>query len=181
MEGFRIGERLHLESGKLLAAMSVAVVTATLGMFWAVVWSFNRYGMSAQMSVLPEGLARETWEQVNTWLMYPPRWTAAPSVALLIGMLSATGLAVLRMNLAWWPFHPVGYAISASWTMERIWLCVFIAWLVKWLVMKYAGSKAVRPLLYFGAGLLIGDFFFGSFWYTYGIVMENDVYHFWPY
>ena len=181
IEGFRIAERMKMEYGRLLIAMFVAIVTGTLGMFFALLWSFNRYGLTANVSVLPEVFARETWDNVNMWINHPPRWQAGLPMATAIGMITALALAVMRMNLTWWPFHPVGYALSASYTMERIWLCVFIAWLVKALVLRYAGAKFYKPAFQAAVGLIIGDFFMGSFWYTYGIIMETDVYHFWPY
>jgi hypothetical protein len=181
MEGFRIGERLRLDNRRLFLAMWLAIVTGTLGAFWAMLWAYNKYGIAAQMSTLAEYFGRETWDNVDGWLNYPARRLNAPTNAIGVGTLFALGLAALRMNLTWWPFHPVGYAISASYTMERMWFCVFIAWLAKALILKYGGAKMYRPALFFFVGLVVGDFLMGSFWYTYGIVMETRVYHFWPY
>ena len=181
MEGFRIAERLGLSNARMFAAMALAVVTGTLGAFFALLWSFNRYGIAAQVSQLAGIFGTETWEAVNGWFNSPVQTHSGPTYALGIGTVFALGLAFLRMSLTWWPLHPVGYAISASYTMERLWFCVFIAWLVKALVLKYGGAKHYQPALHFFVGLIIGDFLVGSFWYTYGIVMECHVYHFWPY
>ncbi|MDE0555507.1 MAG: hypothetical protein OXI24_14895, partial [Candidatus Poribacteria bacterium] len=37
-----------------------------------------------------------------------------------IGALVTTGLVILRMLYWWWPLHPLGYALSASWTHYRV-------------------------------------------------------------
>ena len=181
LEGFRIAERMKMDNRRLLIAMGIAIVTSTLGAFWALTWSFNKYGISAQMSPLADVFGRETWSNVDLWLHSPVKRQGGPTYAIVGGTLFALGLMTLRMNLAWWPFHPVGFAISASYTMGRMWFCVFLAWLVKAVLLKYGGAKVYRPALHFFVGLIIGDMVVGSFWYTYGIFMETDVYHFWPY
>ena len=56
------------------------------------------------------------------------RWNA--SAALVVGAVFALGLAGLRMSLRWFPLHPVGYAVSASWSMNQLWMSVFVAWVV---------------------------------------------------
>ena len=181
IEGFRIAERLRMSHFRVFAAMWLAIIAGTLATFWSYVWSFNKYGIAAQMSRLPEIFGSETWDAVGVWLHNPPRWMAAPIYAILIGVLFALGLSSLRMHLAWWPFHPVGFALSGSYTMSRMWFCVFLAWLAKALILKYGGARMYAPALRFFIGLILGDFVMGSFWYTYGVVMETHVYHFWPY
>jgi len=181
MEGFRIAERMKIDNFRLFLAMWLAIVVSTIGAFASLLWAFNKYGIAAQVSRLAEIFGGETWRNVDIWLNSPLRRQGGPTYAILVGTVFALGLASLRMNLSWWPLHPVGYAISGSYTMERIWFCVFIAWLIKALILKYGGAKAYKPALHFFVGLILGDFVVGSFWYTFGIIAETDVYHFWPY
>jgi hypothetical protein len=181
MEGFRIAERLKMDYRRYFYAMLLAVVVGTVTAFLALLWAFDRYGASAQIVGPGEHFGREAWDQVHTWIHAPTPHQYQPTYAIAIGTLFSLGLATLRMNLPWWPFHPVGYAISGSWAMDQLWLCVFIAWLIKAVLLKYGGARAYRPAVPFFIGLIMGDFMVGSFWNIYGIVMETQVYHFWPY
>ena len=52
----------------------------------------------------------------------------------------ARALGLLRANFAWWPLHPAGYARAISYAMEYFWLHVFIAWLIKFLLVRYGGA-----------------------------------------
>ena len=181
MEGFRIAERLKMDNRRYLVAMALAVVAGAASAFFALLWVFNKYGASAQIIGPGEWFGRETWDNIHVQFTAPPPYQTANLTAVIIGVLTGLGLAALRMNLTWWPFHPVGYATSGSWSMEQLWFCVMIAWLAKALLLKYGGAKAYRPAAPFFIGLIMGDFCVGSFWNIYGILMETQVYHFWPY
>ncbi len=181
LEGYRIAERLKLSTLGYKIAMILAVLAGTAWAFFALLWAFNRYGASAEVLGPGEWFGRETWENIYVQFTAPPAYQRANLTAVLVGLCTALGLAVLRMQINWWPFHPVGYATSGSWSMEQLWLCVFFAWLIKTLLLKYGGTKAYKPAAPFFIGLIMGDFCVGSFWNIYGIVMERQVYHFWPY
>lgn len=181
LEAFRIAERLKLDNRRYLVAMAVALVLGTISGFHAMLWVFNKYGASAQAVGPGEWFGREIWDKINLYFTAPEVHQYQPTYAILIGLVFALGLAALRMNLTWWPFHPVGYAVSGSWSMDQLWLCVFVAWFIKLLLLKYGGAKTYKPAVPFFVGLMMGDFVVGSFWNLYGIVMEVQVYHFWPY
>ena len=181
MEAFRIAERLKMDNRKYMIAMGLAMVFGVVCGFFSMLWVFNRYGASAQVLGPGEYFGREAWDIVNVWFTAPEPHLFEPTYAILIGLASALGLAALRMNLAWWPLHPVGYAVSGSWSMDQLWLCILLAWLIKALLLKYGGAKMYRPAIPFFVGLMMGDFMVGSIWQIYGIVMETTVYDFWPY
>lgn len=181
LEAFRIAERLKMDNRRYLIAMFVAILAGIICGFWAMLWVFNKYGAAAQAVGPGEWFGREAWEEVNAWFTTPEKWQYRPFYAILIGLGFSLVLAVLKLNIRWWPFHPVGFAVSGSWSMEQLWLCILIAWLVKVLLLKYGGAKAYKPAVPLFVGLIMGDFMVGSFWNLYGIVMETQVYHFWPY
>jgi len=181
MEAFRIAERIKMDNRRYLLAMGLAIVVGTVCSFWALIWAFNKYGAAAQMLGPAEWFGREAWDKVNIWFTAPAVHQYQPTYAIIIGVLFSLGLASMRMAVAWWPFHPVGYATSGSWSMGELWMCVFVAWLIKVLLLKYGGSKAYKPAVPFFLGLIMGDFMVGCFWNIYGVVMETKVYHFWPY
>jgi len=180
LEALRIAERNKMNHRRYTGAMVIAVVVGTVVGFWAVLWVFTKYGGSNQ-SGIGEWFGRETWTRVNNWFTAPQAHHWGPSLAIAVGLLFSLGLAVLRMTLAWWPFHPVGYAVSGSWSMDQLWMCFFAAWLTKVLLLKYGGAKAYKPVVRLFMGVILGDFVIGSFWTILGVITEQDVYHFWPY
>jgi hypothetical protein len=181
LEGLRIAERLKTGYGPAVAAQAIAVFCGGVFGFFALLWMHAKYGGSAQILGPGDILGRETWEFVNIWFVAPEKHTWGGTNAIFAGLFSALGLAALRMHLAWFPLHPVGYAVSGSYNMELLWMCVFTAWLVKLILLKYGGAKAFRPAVPFFVGLMLGDFVMGSFWQIYGILMETEVYVYWPY
>ena len=180
LEGFRIAQRLNMDYWRFFLAMAAAIVAGTVFSFWGLLVMIEKYG-ATQVSGLAEWFGREQWDQVNLWFTTPPPHMAQPVLAIGVGLLCAFGLAGLRMSLTWWPLHPVGYAVSGSWSMDQLWASIFAAWLIKVLILKYGGAKAYQPAVPFFVGLLMGDFVAGAFWNLYGTLMGVQAYHFWPY
>lgn len=180
LEALRIAERMKMDHMRYMLAMGVAVVAGTITAFWAVLWVFTKYGGS-NISGVGEWFGREIWMHVDRWFTAPEPHQPYPTYAILVGLLFSLGLAALRMNLLWWPFHPVGYAVSGSWSMEQLWMCFMTAWLIKLVLLRYGGARAYRPAVPLFVGIMLGDFLIGTFWTIYGVVTEQNVYHFWPY
>ena len=85
-------------------------------------------------------------------------------------------IPAMRNNLEWWPLHPTGYALALSFAMEYFWLPVFIAWLVKFAVLRYGGVSFYRQTLPFFLGLILGDYTVGSIWSLIGCIFSIPTY-----
>ena len=69
-----------------------------------------------------------------------------------------------RHHLLWWPFHPIGYLVSGTWILNSVWFSIFIAWLVKAIVLKLTGPSGYRVARWFFLGMVLGQFVAGGFW-----------------
>ncbi len=83
---------------------------------------------------------------------------------------------VLRARFTWWIFHPVGYAMANTNTMNQVWMPFFIAWLLKTLVLRYGGIRLYRQSLPFFYGLIMGDFIAGGLTTLIGCFTGINVY-----
>jgi hypothetical protein len=63
----------------------------------------------------------------------------------------------LRQRFLWWPLHPIGFPIMANWIMDQIWFSVFLAWLVKVMILRYGGAGFFTRSRYFFLGLIVGQ------------------------
>ena len=97
-------------------------------------------------------LANPTGPNLAGWL-----WTGA-------GGLVMAGLMVARHTFVWWPLHPLGFAVSTGWVMNSIWFSVFLAWLIKILVLKYGGPAMYQRTRPFFLGVVLGQFVVGGLW-----------------
>ena len=61
------------------------------------------------------------------------------------------------------------------------WFPLFIAWVVKSLIMRFGGLKVHRQVLPFFLGLMLGDFVIGSSLSVIGTVLGKTYYSFWVY
>ena len=92
----------------------------------------------------------------------PPDATAYGGLA--VGVVVTIALVSLRATLAWFPFHPLGYALAPTWTMIVFWFPFFLAWILKSLVLRWGGMRLFRSLAPFMLALILGEFTTAVFW-----------------
>ena len=88
-------------------------------------------------------------------------------------------LQFMRVRFSWWPFHPLAYAVTSSWEINLVWLPLFIAWLLKIIILRYGGRGGFQRAMPLFLGLMLGQFVVGSLWNIYGIFAQVPTYQFW--
>ncbi len=180
LESFKVAEQTGMENRRLMWALLLGGVVGTLAAFWANIHCYYAYGMEAKMhGVAIRAFGREPYAHLQTWFGAPEGTDWRALIAYCAGFALTLTLMALRLRYTWWPFHPVGYAISGSWSMNCLWLPLLIAWLAKLILIRYGGFKLYRSAIPFALGLIIGEFVVGSLWTILGIALQIHTYSFW--
>ncbi len=82
-------------------------------------------------------------ETVNAWLF-------------LAGAAGVSLLNLMRYRFVWWPFHPLGFALSGISSVRLAASTLLLAWLVKLAMLKFGGASFYRRSGPFFVGMLIG-------------------------
>ena len=91
------------------------------------------------------------------------------------------GLTYMRISYVWWPWHPVGYALTFSKrTVHWIWFPSLLGWVMKTLIIKYGGFKLYRKAVPLFLGLILGDFFIGGVFGVAGALIPKPGYCVFP-
>jgi hypothetical protein len=85
-------------------------------------------------------------------------------------------LTMLHTRLVWWPFHPVGYALSCTFTLQWLWCPLFVVWLCKLLVLRYGGVRLYRRGIPLAVGLILGDYVVAIVWAVVGLLLGQQMY-----
>lgn len=179
LEAMKIGWDLRLSLRRYAVALMLAAALGIPAAFWAMLHGYYVHGASRNPSAATVAFGGEAWQQLAAWLNNPEPPERPALYAVVAGFLFTLLLMAMRTRFAWWVFHPVGYAVSSSWSMNLLWLPLLIAWLAKVSLMRYGGGNAYRKAVPVALGLILGEFTVGSFWCLYGLVRHVDVYPFW--
>lgn len=162
--GIRLVQGLSSERWRVLAMMAVAMFIALVGSVATTLALGYRHGGVNLWDQYFRWFAQEPYrvallmtEQATT--PYWEGWGWIGQGALVMGVLT-----FLRQRVLWWPLHPIGFAISGTWLLDRAWFSIFLAWLVKVLVLRYAGLKGYRATRWFFLGIFLGHVSAGGFW-----------------
>lgn len=82
----------------------------------------------------------------------------------VLGGVFTLFLTFMRARFAWFPLHPLGYALAPTWAMMALWFAAFVAWIIKTCVLRFGGIDAYRKLAPFMLGLILGEFSCAMFW-----------------
>jgi len=154
------------------------VVVGTLAVFWAYLHLAYSLGTQAKWNQ-GSGFANEAFNRLNGWLQSPTPPNAYGNAAIGIGFLFCAGLMIARIQVPWFPFHPIGYAISSSWAMNLVWTPLLYAWIIKGCILRYGGVRLYRQAMPFFLGITLGQMLVGSLWHLLGIAMDIVPYSFW--
>lgn len=183
LEGFKMAERTRTSYKGLFVAIAIATVFGTFTAFGIILWKLYQQGAgSATLGPpnVPLIFGSEPWNRMDTWVKSPAPPETDTAIAIVVGFATTIFLNSLRMKVGWFPFHPVGFAVSSSWSMGLLWLPMFIAWVTKLIMLRYGGLKLYRRALPFFLGVILGECVVGSFWTIWGIIFNLPSYAFWP-
>src|SRR5207248_2891318 len=119
-------------------AMLLAIVLGALCAYWAELHVYFKYGAAtAQVRPWITAVGQQPFRQLRDWLANPRPPEATSLEAALGGFGGVTLLGFARQRLHHWPFHPIGYALANTQSMDYMWVPFLIAWLLKALVLRY--------------------------------------------
>ncbi len=175
LEGFRMAEQTRSSQRRWFWLILFAGVAATLVAFWAMLHLMYIRGAAVKSG----SFGAEAYNRLAGWLNNPAPADRGPAAAVGIGFAIAALLQWMRVRYPWWPFHPLGFAVTASWEINLVWMPLFIAWVLKLIILRYGGLGGFRRSLPFFYGLILGQFMVGSLWNIYGILADVPTYQFW--
>ena len=159
LHGLKVGRR------RVLAMLTAALVIGLLGSIYATLNLGYQYGALNLHRQYFSGLfAFEPFRFAARFIETPtgPYWPG-----WLWNGVGAAVMALLlwaRHHLLWWPLHPIGYVASGTWILGNIWFSIFLAWLIKSVVLKYMGPNGYRSTRWFFLGVILGQFASGGAW-----------------
>jgi len=165
MQSLRIADESNIRRRSLVGAMGVAVVLAMVVSYFSYLRLMYVHG----------GTALNTWFTTYYTKNLYSSWThhlvtdGEPATPLAFATIAAGGasmwlLAHMHRTYLWWPLHPIGYLMGASWPMINFWFPVMLGWLIKSAVLKFGGHKIYQRLLPGFLGLVFAEFFSAGLW-----------------
>jgi hypothetical protein len=156
----RIADRVGLRLRDVALVLLVAAAATIVAAFWAnlhVVYQTG-YDSAKFAPIIKWAFGDDPWNRLASWISSPRQPDPGRSIAYLFGTGFTLFLAAMRTRFVWWPFHPVGYLVSGSFGLFRLWLPIFVTWLIKSLLLRYGGLTAYRRARPFFFGLIAGEY-----------------------
>ncbi len=162
MEGYQVAVRGGIDRRSMTGLMVWSFIVAYVAWMLIALDAVYRYGFSARIQSYLVGAAGQAYGELAARLQGRPGANRPYEIQFLGGLLFCVGLAALRRQFVFFPLHPVGYAVNGNWTMSHLWFSLFLAWLLKLVLLKAAGLRAYRAGLPFCFGLMLGDCIVGG-------------------
>lgn len=160
VDAMRLGHRTCTPLPTLTLLILAASAFGTVAAFWAYMQAAYSIGYESAKFQGPViwAFGKDPWQKMDAWVTSPQPADGGTVGAYLFGMGFTLFLAAMRARFVWWPFHPAGYLVSGSFGLFRLWLPIFVSWLLKVLILRYGGLQGYRRALPFFLGLVLGEF-----------------------
>ena len=179
LEAFKMGEGKEprlMGFAPLLWVFGIAGIVSLLATYGANYFFTYEAGAAGKAVGYKQWVGQEAFAQLNGWITQGQPAGSTNLWYFVGGLLIAGALAFLRRAFLWWPLHPAGFALGTSYAMNYFWMCVLIAWLIKFLLVRYGGMTAHRKAIPFFLGLILGDYTVGALWSLLGLLLGQPTY-----
>ena len=154
LDSLKISQSIKLNRRLLLVVISLSTVLAFICAALIHLWLPYRQGGNYMYSYVYR--ANPIWAFQDNASSLEGLQTTSSLTALIffiVGINVTTILIVMRSLYWWWPLYPLGYALSASWSLIVFWFPILVAWLIKTPILKYGGLGHYLKLRPFFLGL----------------------------
>ena len=152
----KMAHSIGFDKKKLLGAIIIAIVlgftlslvlTLRLGYQWGAynfgAWEFQR----GNQTIINNAVSKLRNPQEIAW---------SRLAFMGGGGLFCALMTLLRYRFQWWPFHPLGFAVAGAAPGVFAEFSVFLAWLIKFVILKLGGMRTYERAKPFFVGTLVG-------------------------
>jgi len=119
--------------------------------------------------------------QLQAWVTSPAPAAPVRAQWLALGFALTLLLGWLRTLFVWWPLHPAGFALAqAGFGINWVWFPTLLGWAAKALILRYGGTRVYRRGVPFFLGLILGDITTACVWSVLGVLLDTQMYMFFP-
>lgn len=181
LEGMKIGEQVRMNLRHIALVILIAAIVGALSSWIAVLTCYYHYGAAtAKVNNWRTDMGNVPWRTMADWINNPQEPDIPRMQATFVGAGVSSFLILMRQRMLWWPFHPIGYAISGTFTMPWLWCATFVGWVCKLLIIRYGGMRTYKTWIPFFIGLILGDYITGSLWAIFGSITGIQTYRAFP-
>jgi hypothetical protein len=181
IENMKMAQVSHIRQRAMTLVMILAIVVGVAVGFWACLAVWYKFGAgTAMVEPWRTGSGRRPFERISNYMLSPTKPDTSGMMAMGFGALMTFFLSFMRSKFIWFPFHPAGYVLANTGTLDWLWCPFFIAWLCKTTITRYAGIKGYRTALPFFLGLVFGDYITSSLWALAGSLLGIKMYRCFP-
>ena len=181
LEASKIGESARMNLRHVTIVIVLATIVAALASWVAVLTCYYSNGAAtAKVNNWRTWVGTQPFNSMKDWMDNPAKPDVARMQGVLLGVMGTAFLIAMRSRFTWWPFHPIGYAIAGTYTMNWLWCATLIGWVVKSMIIRYGGMKTYKRFIPFFIGLILGDYITGSVWAIYGSITGVHTYRAFP-
>jgi hypothetical protein len=170
--GLKLATTFKINCRRLFAGIMIAIVISLISSAWMTLLLGYKYGGINLTSWQFSGLANFAMKWATNFINYPVGFGKAQFGFLAIGGFFMILLILARNYFLWWPISPVGLAVGLSWPVYQTWFSVFIAWMIKAIVMKYGGIRVYNKTKDFFLGMVLGSFVTAGLWAVIGFLTK---------
>lgn len=165
LEALKITDTYEVKGYHLTTAIFLGIVIYIGVSTWSSLNVYYKYGAdNCESWRVSSGIW--AFEELESWINNPVLPSLPSIFYICLGALFYAFLAFMRLRFLWWPFHPIGYAVANTFTMQYLWSSFFLGWLIKFIALKIGGIKSYRTLVPFFLGLIMGETVGNGFWVT---------------
>jgi hypothetical protein len=163
LDSFKFADSARLRERHLLYSICLAVVISILCACGTLIFIGYRYGGINLGHFYGWSTTLEFFRLQNILAKHQEA-SMNGVMNLSFGAVLVVLLCLMRQRFLWWPFHPLGFVMGATYPMVLLWFSVSLGWLLKWSTLRFGGISLYHKLRPFFLGLVLGEYLSGSFW-----------------
>ncbi len=157
--GLKLSDEIGSQRNHLLLPIVTAILITLFVSSWMIINLAYHHGGINLRANWYVGMPNMAWNSIVNKILHPitPQMVGERWIFTSIGAGIMLFLMYMRTYFVRWPFHYIGFPVADIWMMNHIWFNVFLAWLLKLIILRYGGVRLYRRTLPFFLGLILGQ------------------------
>jgi len=158
LDGLKISDGANVKRRSFLLVFVIAILMAFLCAGYLHLVIPYRYGGISLYGYVYGGMGVGCFRDYEAQMTQPEKASWQAPTFFVVGIIVTMFLAYMRTMFFWWPLHPLGYALSVSWTVSVFWFSALLAWILKSLILRYGGMRLYVKVRPWFIGMILGEF-----------------------